>query len=585
MFFILFVAKENRRAHRERTTMKFRITGLALALSVSGTALATVLPNPAVAMPAEPQRDGPPNGTQSYRQLVALFDEFRASTQATPTGAFVDYSPAAVETRRAALRSFQARLPNFAVARWDRHQQVDYLAVRAQLDQQDFILNVTKPWARDPGMYVDELQRLAYTELPLDAAALALFQARLKAIPAYLVQAQVNLDAVAADYADLALHSLSNGDGVGHGMPYRPIEPAGLIGWFADLRGRAAKQQPVLVPEIASAQQAIAGFRDWLTANRPKMTTRAGVGKPAYDWFLTNVRLMPYNSDQVVTLANRELQRHWANYTTERHRNRKLPELQLPKSAREYEAQLAGTDAKIRKWLRDEEILTIPDYIPPTYQEVGFNAPWIVRPTGPMFWEQVQFRDASPDHLHATFPGHRFDGMTGKRVTHPIRRYISDSGRTEGWGFYLEETALQLGLFDDRPRTRELIYIFGLFRAARTMGDVKMQRNEMTVPETMAFWKEWTPYLDDDVARTDAGIYIRRPPGYGMTYTIGMMQLQQLMVDRKRQLGDSFSIRDYHDYLMNTGRLPVSLLRYDLTGYDDEIQRFWTHTSLSTVVQ
>lgn len=562
-----------------------RFTAVAAGLMISCASASALLPATAVAQAMTPQHPGPPDGTKSYDELVALFDQFRAWSDPKPVDGTVDYSPATVDKRRAALRAFQARLPGFAVARWDRHQQVDYLAVRAQLDHQDFMLNVTKPWARDPGMYVDELQRLAYTDLPLDAARLAPFQARLKAIPRYLSQAQVNLDSVAADYADLALHSLSNGDGVGHGMPYRAVEPAGLIGWFDDLKSRARKQQPALVPDIDAAQQAIASFSDWLTTNRPKMTARAGVGKAAYDWFLTNVRLMPYSSDEVVTLANRELQRHWANYTTERHRNRKLPELQLPKSAAEYEHQLAGTDAKIRQWLRDEEILTIPDYIPTTYQEVGFNAPWIVRPTGPMFWEQVQFRDASPDHLHATFPGHRFDGMTGKRVTHPIRRWISDSGRTEGWGFYLEETALQLGLFDDRPRTRELIYIFGLFRAARTMGDVKMQRNEMNVPETMAFWKEWTPYLDDNVARTDAAIYIRRPPGYGMTYTIGMMQLQQLMVDRKRQLGDKFSIKDYHDYLMNTGRLPVSLLRYDLTGQDDEVQRFWAHTPLSAIVR
>lgn len=529
---------------------------------------------------AQPEA-GPPDGAGSYDQFVALFAEFNASKDPRPVDGVVDYSPAAVERRRSELRAFQARLPGFAVARWDRHQQVDYLAVRAQMDLHDFTLNVTKPWARDPGMYVDELQRLAYAELPLKAEALPAFQARIKAIPAYLAQARTNLDSVAADYADLAIHSLSNGDGVGHGMPYRAVEPAGLIGWFADLRSRAEKQQPALVEDIKAAEQAIAAYRDWLVVNRPKMTARAGVGKAAYDWFLTNVRLMPYDSDQIVTLAQRELERHWAFYTTERHRNRKLPELQLPKSAAEYEAQLAGTDAKIRQWLKDEAIVSIPDYIPSTYQEVGFNAPWIVRPTGPMFWEQIQYRDASPDHLHATFPGHRFDGMTGQRLVHPIRKHIRDSGRTEGWGFYLEETALQLGLFGDRPRTRELIYIFGVFRAARTIGDVKMQRNEMTVGETMRFWKQWTPHLDDNVARVDAGIYIRRPPGYGMTYTIGMMQLQKLLVDRKRQLGDAFSLKDYHDYLMNTGRLPVSLLRYDLTGYDDEVKQFWTHTPLS----
>jgi hypothetical protein len=34
---------------------------------------------------------------------------------------------------------------------------------------------------------------------------------------------------------------------------------------------------------------------------------------------------------------------------------------------------------------------------------------------------------------------------------------------------------------------------------------------------------------------------------------------------------------------MNTGRLPVSLLRYDLTGYDDEVKAFWKHVPLSAV--
>lgn len=553
---------------------------LVIAILMAGCA--TLTPGMFMPVAAQPAAEvGPPNGKASYQDLVKLFVDFDAWQKPKAVSGVFDYSPATVDMRRAELRRYQAALPDFAVARWDRHQQVDYLAVRAQMDREDFDLNISKPWARDPGMYVDELQDLAYTNLPLKADALLAFRARLKSVPLYLSQAKINLDSITVEYADLALHGLSHGDGVGHGMPYRAVEPAGLIGWFADLRGRAATQQPTLLPDIAAAEKAIAGFRDWLSAARPSITAHAGVGGPAYDWFLTNVRMMPYSSQEVVTIAERELIRQWADYTTERHRNRKLPELELPKSGAEYEAQLAGTDAKIRKWLVDENIITIPDYMPKTYQEVGFNAPWIVRPTGPMFWEQVQFRDASPDHLHATFPGHRFDGIMGKRVQDPIRGNIRDSGRTEGWGFYIEETALQLGLFDDRPRTRELIYIFGLFRAARTIGDVKMQRNEMTVGDTMDFWKKWTPYLDGDVARTDAGIYIRRPPGYGMTYTIGAIQLQELMMDRKRQLGDKFSIKDYHDYLMTAGRLPISLLRYDLTGYDDQVKPFWKHVPLS----
>lgn len=530
---------------------------------------------------AQPAFASPSPGTGSYEALTALFEDFIDWKDPEPIDGAVDYSPETVERRRDALRAYQAQLANIGVADWDRHQQVDYLAARAQFDQHDFLLNVTRPWARDPGYYIDPLQRLAYTELPAEGEALETLRARLQSVPDYLAQARINLIAPAADYADLAIHSLSNPDGVGHGHPYRPVQPAGLIGWFEDIRARAAQDQPELIDDIERAQQAIADFQDWMIENRPAMTADAGIGREAYDWYLRHVKLMPYDTDEVIDLAQRELERTWAFYVLERHRNRDLPELELPESEEEYHAQLAGSDALIRDWLVREEFITIPEYVPQDWREMGFNAPWIVRPNGPMFWEQIMYRDVSPDHLHATIPGHRFDGHLARRVDHPIRGRIHDSGRTEGWGLYVEEAPLQLGLFDERPRTREFIYVFGIFRAVRTIGDVHMQRNEMTVEETMDYWKEWTPYLDDDVARVDAAIYLRRPPGYGISYTIGMFQLQKLLMDRARQLGEDFVLQDFHDYLMQAGRLPVSLLRYDLTGHDDEIAALWDHTPLS----
>jgi uncharacterized protein (DUF885 family) len=73
-----------------------------------------------------------------------------------------------------------------------------------------------------------------------------------------------------------------------------------------------------------------------------------------------------------------------------------------------------------------------------------------------------------------------------KRVTHPIRSKIDDGVRVEGWGVYLEEGAQRLGLFADAPRVRELIDIFGVFRAARVAGDVKLQLNRATVSDVVA---------------------------------------------------------------------------------------------------
>jgi hypothetical protein len=36
-----------------------------------------------------------------------------------------------------------------------------------------------------------------------------------------------------------------------------------------------------------------------------------------------------------------------------------------------------------------------------------------------------------------------------------------------------------------------------------------------------------------------------------------------------------FDLQAFHDSLMTSGRLPLSLLRWEMTGLDDEARRFW----------
>ena len=129
---------------------------------------------------------------------------------------------------------------------------------------------------------------------------------------------------------------------------------------------------------------------------------------------------------------------------------------------------------------------------------------------------------------------------------------------------------------------RELIYLFGIFRAARVPADVWLQLNQMKVADVVKYWMERTPYLEPDVARVDAEIYLRRPPGYGLGYMIGMLQMQELLADSKRQAGDKFVLKDFHDKFMAAGRLPLSLIRWEMTGLDDEVKNFWAHDPLPT---
>ena len=348
------------------------------------------------------------------------------------------------------------------------------------------------------------------------------------------------------------------------------------MGWYEDFLQRAAEEQPDLEGDIAAAQQSVEGFHGWLTEHRSNMTAQGGVGREKFDWYLKHVKLMPYDADQIVTLGKRELDRLWSVYALEQHRNRNLPTIDLPTSSEEYAARISSTDKRIREFLVQNEIITIPEYI----NELSTNVPWIVRPNGPNFWEQVQFRDPTPDHLHAVIPGHRFDGEVEKNNTHPIRGKMTSGARAEGWGVYLEEGIMHTGLIDDLPRVRELIYIFGIFRAARVPADVWLQLNEMSVTEVVDWWMERTPWLDEDVARVDAEIYLRRPPGYGLGYTVGMLQMQQLLADRKQQLDDRFVLKEFHDDFMAKGRIPLSLIRWEMTGLDDEVSHLWDRQRL-----
>lgn len=548
-----------------------------MALLLAGPLLLAAAPASAQSLMQAPAAaaDQPPAGQGDYTALLALWADYQA-WRAGAAARTPDWSAAAMAGERAALHAFLARAEALNVAAMARGERAEWLAVRAKLLEQLFLAEVVKPWERDPGFYVDRWLGIGFAELPATGTALAALQARLADVPRTVAVAKRNLANVPGDYADLALHNLDTADGVGHGHPWRPVPPAGVLGWLDDLAGRARTAQPELLPAIAAARAAVTDFRAWLKAGRPAMTASAGVGKARFDWYLKNVKLLPYTSDQLRVLGARETQRLWAIHALEEHRNRNTPPLTLPASAAEYQARKDRSLQLIRDWVAREAIITVPADI----GELYVNVPWIVRPGGPNFWEQVQYRDPTPDLLHATLPGHAYDGQMGKRDTRPIRGRINDGVRAEGWGTYLEETAQKLGFLEDRPRVRELIDIFGIFRAVRVAGDIDLQLNRKTVPQVVADWQAWTPWLDPNVARVDAEIYLRRPPGYGLGYTVGMIEMQKLLADRRHQLGERFVLKDFHDQFMAAGSLPIALIRYDLTGLDDEVRHFWRRDPL-----
>jgi len=155
----------------------------------------------------------------------------------------------------------------------------------------------------------------------------------------------------------------------------------------------------------------------------------------------------------------------------------------------------------------------------------------------------------------------------------PIRRNallynIFDSGN-EGTATGVEEMFMHAGLYDDSPRSREIVWIMLAQRCARGLASLYAQANEFDLKQAKAFQVEWTPRgwmrPDLDLLGFEQQLYLRQP-GYGTSYVTGKYLIERTIMERSRQLGDAFSLRRFFDEFNAAGMMPVSLIYWQLTG-------------------
>jgi hypothetical protein len=512
-----------------------------------------------------------PNG-----QLVAVHEEFVKIRQLPVVDGLPDYSAAAVAKQKQALEHLRTRLSTVNASNWPIPRRVDYHLVRAELNGLDFDHRVVRPWARDPGTYVDAISRVPYTTVPVPPERLPQLRAQLAAVPRFLQNARTLLVMPSGELAGIAIRQLSVSDGINQGEPRRAVPPEGVVGWYRDFVERVTQHHPDLAADARQALSAAEGFLAWLKERQPEMKTPASVGLDEYNWYLRNVRLIPYSADDVRLLGAREEHRARTFLKIEEHTNRGLPPIEPARNEAEHTRRVREAEQHIRAVIKKHSLMTFP---PDTPSEFETDAFWIVRPGGKRhFWEELTYRDPRNNHIHASIPGHQFDGLIQRHNKNPIRRGYRDGARSEGWGFYIEEMFLQAGLLDELPRAKELFYIAQLKRAIRIPCELEMQTNGFTLQQAIDHMVREVPLMEPDLARYDLSIYLRRPT-FGMNYVIGKTQLEQLLSQRARQLGDKFDLGRFHDEFLAAGPIPISLIEWELTGSDERIRRLWGDSS------
>ena len=513
----------------------------------------------------------------THDDLVQLFADWRAFESPPLLDGAPDYTAERFEARHPEYLELRARLDAFDISDWPIPEQVDWHLVRAEMNGYDFNRRVLRPWARDPAFYKSiwtyrsdvpahegpthhAVVELWTYEFPLSANEERRLAAELGVIPPLVKQARKNLTGNARDLWVTGIRDIRD-------------DLENLERLDAEVG-----DNPELREVIAEAHAATLELAEWLQSEAPNKTGPSGIGKDSYTWYQQNVHLVPLTWEDEVRLLKRELDRAWSSLKLEEQRNRQLPPLEAAATPEEYDRKAREAVDRIMTFLDEKEIVTVADYMRPAL--LAHLGSYVPEETRNFFWITAHY-DPAPLFTHFY---HWFELARMDREPHPspVRQgallYNIFDSRYEGTATGVEEMFMHAGLYEDSPRSRELVWILLAQRAARGLGSLYAHANEMTMEEAGGVHMEWTPRgwmkTEKELLIFEQHLYLRQP-GYGTSYVTGKYLLERTLADYAKQVadrGDVFRLKDFFDALNRIDSIPISLARWEMTGLDDEIR-------------
>jgi len=514
-----------------------------------------------------------------HTQLVAMYKTWRAFEKPPLKNGAPDYTQSTFDARMPAFRQLQQQLLAMDTSGWVVEQQVDWHLLLAEMNGYDFNYRVLKPWSRDPAFYKSIFTERsdvpahegpthhAITDLwtyafPLSHTERIRLMNDLKVIVPLNAQAKTNLTGNARELWIAGIRDIKT--------------------QVADLKELLSKpgvgDDRELSTTIDAAIHSTVDLVKWLEEKSASKTGPSGIGKDNYNWYQKNVHMVPLSWDDQVMLLKNELDRAWSSLKLEEHRNRKLPAIPEADSPESYKLLSENAAKSLLNFLDKEEMVTVKDYFKPALDEhLGSFVPKEKR----NFFYITSHLDPRPLFSHFY---HWFELAQMDKEPHPceIRRsatlYNIFDSRNEGMATAVEELFMNAGLYDDSPRSREIVYILIAQRAARGLGSLYAHANMMSMEEAGNIHMDYTPRgwmkTEKELRIFEQHLYMRQP-GYGTSYITGKHLIDHAIATMARQQEskkEPFSIRVLLDEMNAMGDIPVSLGHWQLTGDDSQVR-------------
>ena len=161
---------------------------------------------------------------------------------------------------------------------------------------------------------------------------------------------------------------------------------------------------------------------------------------------------------------------------------------------------------------------------------------------------------------HEAIPGHHMQisiALETKGMP-SFRKYGGYSVYSEGWALYSEALPKEVGLYKD-PYSDFGRLSGELWRACRLVVDTGIHHYRWTREEGIEYYRSNTANPEGECVKMVERHIVW--PGQAVSYKIGMLKIQELRQYAHTELGEKFSLQDFHDIVLRNGAMTMDILQ------------------------
>ena len=167
---------------------------------------------------------------------------------------------------------------------------------------------------------------------------------------------------------------------------------------------------------------------------------------------------------------------------------------------------------------------------------------------------------------HEGIPGHHLQISIQQELPTlpPFRQQGGNTAYVEGWALYSERLGKEIGFYKDPYKDYGRLQD-EMLRAIRLVVDTGFHYKRWTRDQVVQYFHDHSA-TDEVEVQSETNRYISWP-AQALGYKIGQLKILELRERSKRELGDRFDIRQFHDEILGAGSLPLDVLEARINNW------------------